>query len=120
MKFDLVVFMILSNRKLVYFSTEALNNVSALWLGVLSPSVFATPLSMEFSRQEYWSGLPFPTPGDLSNSGIEPVSLASPALAGRFFTTVPPGKPLMPYRDSIVSLVVLSVDFEVILIPFRC
>ena len=38
------------------------------------------PLSMEFSRQEYWSGLPFPTPGDLSNPGIEPVSPASPAL----------------------------------------
>ena len=46
------------------------------------------PLSMEFSRQEYWSGLPFPSPADLLNSGIEPVSLASPALAGRFFTTV--------------------------------
>ena len=71
-------------------------------------------------KKEYWSGLPFPTPGDLSNSGIEPASLASPALAGRFFTTVPPGKPLVPYRDSIVSLVVLSVDFEVILILFRC
>ena len=41
-------------------------------------------LSMEFSRQEYWSGLPFPSPGDLPNSEIE---LRSPALAGRFFTT---------------------------------
>ena len=50
------------------------------------------PLSMGFSRQEYWSGLPFPTPGDLPNLGIKPASLASPALAGRFFTTVPPGK----------------------------
>ena len=47
------------------------------------------PLSMEFSRQEYWSGLAFPTPGDLPDLGIEP---ASPSLAGRFFTTVPPGK----------------------------
>ena len=37
------------------------------------------PLSMEFSRQEYWSGLPFPSPGDLPNSGIEPASLLSPA-----------------------------------------
>jgi len=45
------------------------------------------PLSMEFSRQEYWSRLPFPTPGDLLNPGIEPLSLASPALAGGFFTT---------------------------------
>ena len=45
------------------------------------------PLSMGFSRQEYWSGLPGPPPGDLSDPGIEPVSLTSPALAGRFFTT---------------------------------
>ena len=45
-------------------------------------------LSMEFSRQEYWSGLPFPTPGDLPNSRIEPAS--SPGLAGRFSNTEPP------------------------------
>ena len=43
------------------------------------------PLSMEFSRQGYWSGLPFPPPGDHSNPAIEPMSLVSPALAGRFF-----------------------------------
>ena len=42
---------------------------------------------MEFSRQEYWSGLPFPSPGDLLNPGIEPMSLTSPALACEFFTT---------------------------------
>ena len=52
------------------------------------------PLSMEFSRQEYWRGLPCPPPGGLPNPGIEPTSLESPALAGRFFTTAPPGKPL--------------------------
>ena len=45
------------------------------------------PLSMGFSSQEYWSGLPFPTPGDLPNPGIKPTSLVSSALAGRFFTT---------------------------------
>ena len=45
------------------------------------------PLSMGFPRQEYWSGLPFPPPGDLSNPGMEPTSLASPVLAGRLFTT---------------------------------
>ena len=45
------------------------------------------PLSMEYSRQECWSGLPFPPPGDLPNPGIEPTSLVSPALAGGFFTT---------------------------------
>ena len=51
------------------------------------------PLSMEFSRQEYWSRLPFPSPVDLPDPGIESASLVSPALAGRFFTTMPPGKP---------------------------
>ena len=45
------------------------------------------PLSMVFPRQEYWSGLPFPSPGDLPNPWIKPASLKSPALAGRFFTT---------------------------------
>ena len=47
-------------------------------------------LSMRFPRQEYWSGLPFPSPGDLPTSGIEPTS---PALAGGFFTSELPGKP---------------------------
>ena len=44
--------------------------------------------SLELSRPEYWIGLPFPTPGDFPDPGIEPVSLVSPALADRFFTTV--------------------------------
>ena len=56
---------------------------------------FQVTLSMGFSRQEYWSKLPFLIPGDLSNPGIEPASLESPALVGRFLTTVPPGKPAM-------------------------
>ena len=51
------------------------------------------PLSMEFSRQEYWSGLPFLIPEDPPDSGSEPTSLASPALAGGLFTTAPPGEP---------------------------
>ena len=45
------------------------------------------PLSMAFSRQEYWSGLPCPPPGDLPDPGIKPMSPVSPALAGGFFTT---------------------------------
>ena len=49
------------------------------------------PLFMRFSKQEYWSGLSFPPPRDLPNPGIKP---ASPALAGRLFTTMLPGKPL--------------------------
>ena len=66
--------------------------------------LFATPwtislqasLSVGLSRQEYWSVLTFPTPGDLPDPGTEPESPASPALAGGFFTTVPP-----PYFKSI-------------------
>ena len=51
------------------------------------PVAHQAPLSMGFSTQEYWSGLPFPTPGDLLDPGIKLGSLASPGLAGRFFTT---------------------------------
>ena len=50
------------------------------------------PLSMEFSRQEQWSGLPFPAPGGLPDPGIAPWSPVSPAVAGGLFTTEPPGK----------------------------
>ena len=50
-------------------------------------AAYQAPPSVRFSRQEYWSGLPFPPPGDLPHPGIEPISLASPALAGGFFTT---------------------------------
>ena len=72
------------------------------WPGVLSrvqlcaaPWTVAcqAPLSMGFSRQEYWSRGPFPTPGDLPDPGFEPESLASPALVGRFLTAAPPGNP---------------------------
>ena len=55
-------------------------------------SAYQAPLSMEFSREEYWGGLPFPPPGDLSNAGIKPASPASPSLAGKFFITELPGK----------------------------
>ena len=53
----------------------------------LQTIAYQAPLSMGFSRQEYCSGFPCPPPGDLPNPGIESVSLKSPALAGRFFTT---------------------------------
>ena len=56
-------------------------------------------LSMEFSRQEYWSKLPFPTSGAIPDPGIKPESLVSPALAGGFFTTVPPGKMELPNQS---------------------
>ena len=71
---------------------------------MLSPDSFATPwavahqapLSMEFSGQEYWSWVPFPSPGDLPDLGIK---LASPALSGGFFTTELPGKPVYMYTS---------------------
>ena len=52
------------------------------------------PLSMGFFKQEYWNGLPCPSPGDLPDPGTEPASPVVPALAGRFLTTEPPGKPI--------------------------
>ena len=54
---------------------------------------------MGFPRQEYWSGLHFPTSGDLPDPGIELMCPASPALVGRFFTIVPPGKPKITLSD---------------------
>ena len=53
---------------------------------------------MGFPRQEYWSGLLSPSPGDLPDPGIKPMSLVSPALAGRFFTLAPPGEPFIFIR----------------------
>ena len=53
------------------------------------------PLSMGFPRQEYWSGLPCPSPGDLSGPGIESTSLESPSLVGRVFTAEPSRKPIL-------------------------
>ena len=56
------------------------------------------PLSMGFPRREYWSGLSCSPPRDLPDPEIEPASLAFPSLAGRFFTSVPPGKHLLSYQ----------------------
>ena len=58
------------------------------------------PLAMGLFRQEYWSGLPFPPRGDFSDPEIKPANFESPALAGRFFSTEPPGKP----RDALINL----------------
>ena len=65
------------------------------------------PLSMGFSRLEYWSGLPFPSPGDLPDPGSKLASPVSPALAGRYFTIEPPGKPLeenSPYHTCLLIM----------------
>ena len=67
--------------------------LSHVWLFVTPWTVACQcPLSMKISRQEYWSGLPFPTWEDLLDSRIEPASRASSSLTGEFFTTAPPGK----------------------------
>ena len=74
-------------------SAYVLSHFSCVQLFVILWSVaHQVPLSIGFSRQEYWSGLPCPPPGDLPNPGIKPMSLASPALAVGFFTSMPPGK----------------------------
>ena len=65
------------------------------------------PLSMGFPRQEYWSGLPFPTRGHLPDPGIEP---GSSARAGRFLTTAPPGKPLTLTQKTV--LLILSFQLN--------
>ena len=57
--------------------------------------------SMGFSRQEYWSGWPFPSPEDLPNPGTEPASLTSPALGGKFLPLAPPGKP--PPKKGVIN-----------------
>ena len=63
------------------------------------------PLSMGFPRQEHWSGLPFPSPGDLSEPGIKPMS---PALTGGFFTTEPLGNPQSIQVITIVRMMIQS------------
>ena len=81
---------------------------TATWLCVqlLSHVQLFAPLPMEFSKQEYWSGLPFLTPGDLSNPGIEPMSLASPALADGFFT-------ISTTREAYVTLDSSSIQAQI-------
>ena len=81
---------------------------SCVWLSVTPWTVaHQAPLSMEFSTQEYWSGFPFPPPQDLPNPWIKPTSLASPELAGRFFTTRATVNPYYYYCDAAQSCLTL-------------
>ena len=66
------------------------------------------PLSMEFSRQLYWSRWAFSTPGDLPNPGIEPMSLVPPLSAGGFFTTSTTGEVLLLHEDITTACLVFS------------
>ena len=74
---------------------------------------------MGLSRQEFWSGLPFPPPGDLPNPGIERASPVSPALAGRFFITVLPGKPMTATQKILKGIVLLSDLISDLIWPSR-
>ena len=77
-----------------------------------------------FFRQECWNGLPFPPPGDLPNPGIKPVS---PALVGKFFTTVPPGKPSLiltkantpPPFSSLIFSTLSSLSLSLLLLSYK-
>ena len=73
--------------------------------------VHQAPLSVGFSKQEYWSRLPLPSPGDAPDPGLEPASHASPSLEGGFFTTVPPGitKGMVTRDISLTQMVVEGV-----------
>ena len=70
------------------------------------------PLSMEFSRQEYWSGVPFPAPGDFHNLGIKPMSPVSSALASGFSTTESPGRPKAIIKVAVTYSTVLFKVLE--------
>ena len=99
------VWIITNCRKL--FSSVAQWYPTLLW--PLWTIAHQAPLSMGFSRQEYWSGLPFPPPRDLPRPGIKPVF---PALAGVFFITVPPGEP--KHFISSVKLKILIAIMEIV------
>ena len=103
--FKRVGFLIWLNQKKEVLKNLSWCPVCQLCLALCNPmdSRPQAPLSMGFSRQEYWSGLPFPTPGDFPKPQIRPMSLACPTLAGRVFTTVTPGKPVTLHNSPIVS-----------------
>ena len=88
--------------------------LSRVWLFAAPWTVaHQVPLSMEFSRPECWSGLPFPPPGDLPDPGIEPTSLETPPLAADSLPLVPPGKSLkIWYRKPKAQSVFSSVQFS--------
>ena len=78
-------------------------SVAQLYLTLCNPMDYSPPGSsvQGFPRQEHWSGLPFPSPGDLPNPGMEPMP---PVLAGGFFTTEPPGKPSFNYAPVLIII----------------
>ena len=75
-----------------------------------------SPLSMGFSRQEHWIGLLYPPPGDLPDPGIKPISLLSPALAGRFFTASATWEGRLPLYSLPFTLLMVSLDEQKLVI----
>ena len=104
--------------------TQLKCTIILLW-SVVSDSVtpwtvaHQAPLSIEFSRQDYWSGLPYPSPGGLPDPGSEPACLASPILAGRFLPAAPdiPRAEKSSYGVALFPLSVLSCLFSVLSTP---
>ena len=86
---DIPKFILLVVSFALLFSCWVVTNSATPWIVACQ-----APLSVGFPRQEYWSGLPFPAPRDLPDPGINPMPLVSSALAGEFYTTGPPGKPI--------------------------
>ena len=99
----LTYFILMTDSSFIHITTNGLisfffmkrkkevKSLSCVWLFVTPWTVaYQAPPSMEFSRQEYWSGLPFPSPGDPPNPGVEPMS---PALQADALPSEPPGKP---------------------------
>ena len=84
----------------IYCSLSWVRRFVGLWA-----AAHQAPLSIGFSRQEYWSRLPFPSPGDLPDPGTEPTSAVSPALQADSFTTEPPGKHFLLITSALCSSV---------------
>ena len=102
------------NSPLMLFGLSVMSNSFA----TPQPAARQAPLSVGFPRQEYWSGLPFPSPGELPGSGIEPIS---PVLTRRFFTAEPPGKSeLSSNSDFIFTPVVLSHTVKILALLCNC
>jgi len=89
--------------------------VAQLFLTFTTRGLYVTcqaPLSMGFSRQQYWSRLPFASPEDIPDPGIESMSPVSPALAGGHFTTVPSGKPNLTLVRFILTFLFFILDYS--------
>ena len=100
------------NHYCILFSQMTLYSekyLSCVWLFVIPWTLaYQDPLSLEFSRQEYWSGLPFPSPEDLPNPGIKS---SSPALQADALPYEPPGKPLYPDATLFLRIVEKTRNF---------